>query len=168
MRPLLFTDFDDVICLNGPYGCFDVAQPTWPADLASRLWHPPALEVLELLVAQFEPQLVVTSSWLRVMTLDRIEKLFRQTGVSWLADALHPKGEALQKSTMSRLDSVDAWLGSHHLGESYVIVDDPLSGTGLAGSKHDLAGRVVLCEVEVGLLPVHAGRIGWALGTALQ
>lgn len=44
--PLLFLDFDDVICVNAPYGGYDVlaaATGTAPADLWERLWHPPTI-----------------------------------------------------------------------------------------------------------------------------
>jgi hypothetical protein len=165
MRPLLLIDFDDVICLNRPYGSFDVAQKNWPTDLSSKLWHRPALNVLEPLVEKFMPRIVVTSSWLRIMTLSSVEETFRRTGLPWFANVLHPHGEALQGSGMSRLDAVNAWLDAHHEGEEYVIVDDMLSGTGLVGSKHDRRGRVVMCQVDVGLTPAHAERIASALST---
>lgn len=168
MKPLLLLDLDDVLCLNNPYGAYDVAQKTWPDDLMSRLWHRPALAVLEPLVAEFKPQVVITSSWLRLMLLQSIETLFRASGAPWLADALHPEGEALQGFGKSRLDAVDSWLAAHPGGEPYVVLDDVLSGTGLSGSRHDRAGRLVLCDVNVGLLPKHAEQIRWALGTALK
>jgi hypothetical protein len=165
MRPLVLLDLDDVICLNRPYGGYDAALKTWPDDLPSRLWHQPALDVLEPVVAQFKPQVVITSSWLRLMMLANIESLFRASGVSWLADALHPEGEALQPSGKTRLDAIDAWLALHDSTEPYVILDDSLSGTRLSGSRHDLAGRLVMCDVDAGLMPVHAERIRWALQT---
>ena len=42
-RPLLFFDFDDVICTQKPYGGYDVFAPAEdrPADLYERRWHPP-------------------------------------------------------------------------------------------------------------------------------
>jgi hypothetical protein len=168
MRPLLLLDIDDIFCLNRPYGGYDVAQKEWPSDLLSLLWHRPALDVLEPLVLEFNPQIVITSSWLRLMLLPSIEALFRASGAPWLANGLHREGEALQASGKTRLDAVDGWLASHHNGEPYVILDDPLSGTALSGSRHDRAGRLVMCQVDVGLLPTHAERIRWALGTALR
>lgn len=168
IRPLLLLDIDDVFCLNRPYGGYDVAQKAWPSDLLPLLWHRPALDVLEPLVREFHPQIVVTSSWLRLMLLPSIAELFRASGAGWLADGLHPDGEALQVSGKTRLDAVDGWLASHHSREPYVILDDSLSGTGLAGSNHDRAGRLVMCQVDIGLLPTHSERIRWALGTALR
>lgn len=164
-RPLLFLDLDDVLCLNAPYGCYDVASKPWPNDLMKRLWHRPALDVLQGVVEAFQPNVVVTSAWLRLMELSSIAALFRMSDAAWLASALHRDGEALQMSGRSRLDAVDAWLAANHHGEPYVILDDTLSGTGLAGSAHDRQGRVVLCDVGVGLLPEHAERIRLALST---
>lgn len=167
MRPLFFLDFDDVLCLNSPYGAYDVVQKDWPDDLLSLLWHRPALNVLEPVVAHCKPHIIVTSSWLRLMLLPSIETLLRISGAPWLADSFHPEGEALQLSGRSRLDAIEAWLAKHHNGEPYAILDDLLSGTGLADSRHDHAGRVVLCDVGIGLLPVHAGRVRQALLTPL-
>ncbi len=163
MRPLIALDLDDTICLNNPYGGYDVMQPIWPSDLATRLWHPPALDVLRPIVAELNPQIVITSSWLRVMELAAIDNLFRVTGAAWLADVLHPEGEPVQNSGWTRVMAIEDWLARHHRGEPYVVIDDPLSGTGLEGSRHDVAGRLVLCEVNVGLLPVHGVRIRNAL-----
>lgn len=168
MRPLLFLDLDDVLCLSRPYGGYDVAQPVWPDDLLALLWHRPALDVLEPLVAEFNPRVVVTSSWLRLMLLSSLGSLLQASGAPWLANAFHPEGEALQSSGRTRLDAIDAWLVLHHRGEPYVILDDQLSGTGLSRSQHDRAGRLVMCDVGVGLLPAHAARIRWALRTPLK
>lgn len=168
MRPILFLDFDDVLCLNRPYGGYDVAQRVWPDDLVKRLWHRPALQVLEPLVTEFQPHVVVTSSWLRLMTLDSVVALFHSSGVSWLAETLHPHGEVLQARGQRRLDAIDAWLAANHKAQPYAILDDELSGTGLVGSQHDFAGRLVMCEVERGLLPEHVERIAGALAAPLR
>lgn len=167
-RGILFLDFDDVICLNSPYGGYDVATTPWPQDLLGRLWHRPAMAALESVIDCAHPQVVVTSSWLRIMQLNAIGALLRASEAAWLADALHKSGEALQASGKSRLDAVDAWLAANHRGEPYVVLDDTLSGTGLLGSVHDRRGRVVLCDVDVGLLPAHAPRLRGALSAPLD
>jgi hypothetical protein len=74
-------------------------------------------------------------------------------------------GEALQSRGWTRLDAVDAWLAAHWRKEPYAIVDDTLSGTGLVGSSHDRAGRLVLCQVDVGLEPHHLPVLRRALTT---
>lgn len=164
--PLLLLDIDDVICLNRPYGGYDVALRPWPQDLLALLWHRPALDTLQSVLAATGARVAVTSSWLRVMPLDSIADVFRLSGAPWLAHALHPEGEVLQDSGQTRLQAIDRWLAEHHAGEPYAVLDDTLSGTGLAGSVHDLTGRLVLCDVEVGLLAEHAPRLVAAL-TAL-
>lgn len=163
MSALLFLDFDDVICLNRPYGGYDLAAPDKPADLYERLWHAPALGVLRGLVQEHQPQVVLTTSWLRFLLLNEAKVLFHRTGASWLAEALHPAGEALPQPGWTRLQAIDAWLAQQEAGQPYAIIDDALSGTGLAGSSHDRAGRVVLCEVHVGLLPTHLAQLQRAL-----
>lgn len=37
LRPIIFLDFDDVICLNKHYGGFDVFSPDPPEDLSARV-----------------------------------------------------------------------------------------------------------------------------------
>lgn len=41
-------------------------------------------------------------------------------------------------------------------GERFVVLDDAVSGTGLEGSALDMQGRLILCDVDVGL---HAGHL---------
>ena len=67
MPPIIFLDFDDVICLNAPYGGYDVCAPDPPEDLWSKLFHPPAVAVLRVLVDEFDPRFVLTTSWLRLL-----------------------------------------------------------------------------------------------------
>ena len=164
-RPLLFLDFDDVICINEVYGGYDVAAPNPPPDLWHKLWHAPALRVLKEVVDTSQPQVVLTTSWLLFMRVDEAKTLLRRTGVPWLAEKLHPMGEALQRPGWTRLEAIDAWMAEHWRGEPYAILDDWHSGTGLAASAHDVQGRVVLCEVNVGLLPQQASLLKRALAS---
>lgn len=161
--PLLLLDIDDVICLNTPYGGYDVLAREHSADLWSRLWHPPAMALLCELVQATQAQVVLTTSWLRFLQLDAMAELFRRTGVGILADALHPNGEVLPLRGQTRLQAIEAWLQHHGVQQRYAILDDHLSGTGLSGSRHDRAGRVVLCEVDVGLQAHHIPQLERAL-----
>ena len=155
MRPLLFLDFDDVICVNAPYGGYDVFAPNQPADLYDKLWHPPAVQALLAIIEEHQPLVVITSSWLMLMTRERFEALFRQTGLQAVVDALHPAWEAPPERG-SRLDAIERWLAVNYAGEPLVILDDARSGRGLPGSGLDRAGCVVLCAENVGL---HAGHL---------
>jgi hypothetical protein len=112
---------------------------------------------------ELHPHVVLTTSWLRFLQLEEAKALFEQTRMPWLADAIHPEGEALQGRGWTRLQAVDAWLAAHWQKEPYAIVDDTLSGTGLVGSRHDRAGRLVLCDVDVGLQSRHISALRRAL-----
>lgn len=158
-RPLLLLDLDDVICINAPYGGYDVLAPDQPADLFERLFHAPAVAVLLEVLAEHQAQVVLTTSWLRLFDRERLVDVFSRTGLGALAAALHEQWSAETLRGEERLQAVDRWLSQHHRGEPYVLLDDSLSGTSLIGSEHDKQGRLVLCEVEVGLTPAHAERI---------
>jgi hypothetical protein len=86
--PIVFLDFDDVICLNAPYGVYDVA-----AHVA-----PPA-------------------------------------------------------SGDTRADAIAGWLRRNPGPQPYTILDDVLSGTGLAQSP--MAPNTVLCAADEGLMSAH-------------
>ena len=161
----MFLDVDDVFCLNRPYGGYDVASPSPPADLWKELFHAPAVALLCEVALKFNPRFVLTTSWLRIMELGTLESVLRKCGLGPVADRLHPQGEVVGNRGQSRHAAIAAWLAKHHKGEPFVVLDDKLSGTGLQGADFDLAGRLVLCDVEVGLLPRHMPVIERALTT---
>lgn len=152
LRPLLFLDFDDVICLNNPYGGFDVAMASkeLPDDLWSKLWHAPAVSALLKVIDINKPRVVVTSSWLQFLDHEGLLKLLEITGLSEIGQSLHPAWEAPQSRGQSRHDAIMQWLSQHHVGEPFLILDDFLSGTGLVGSQFERDGRILLCEIDVG------------------
>lgn len=153
-HPLIFLDFDDVICINNPYGGYDViaaANGSAPADLWERLWHPPATAALKLIFDEFAPEVVITSSWLRFFDREGIVSLLGRTGLGYVAESLHVAWEAPQNRGCTRLDAIESWLANNHAGQAFVVLDDSLSGTGLRGSRLDRAGCLVLSEVGVGL-----------------
>lgn len=168
LRPLLFLDFDDVICLNNPYGGFDVAMASkeLPDDLWAKLWHAPAVSALLEVIDINKPRVVVTSSWLQFLDHEGVLKLLETTGLSEVAQSLHPAWEAPQSRGQSRHDSIMQWLSQHHIGEPFLILDDYLSGTGLVGSKFERDGRIVLCEVDVGFTVAHIEKAHRALTTS--
>ena len=163
MRPLLFLDLDDIICLNDPYGGYDVLVPTRPTDLYERLFDARAVEVLVAVIAELNPQVVLTTSWVRWMDRQAFEALFLATGMQVVAEALHRAWEAPQDSRMMREAAIERWLAEHGNGESFAVLDDDRSGTGLRGSPMDQAGHVVLCEVNVGLRVDHLPAIRAAI-----
>ena len=140
-RPIVFLDFDDVICINSPYGGYDVLAPDPPSDLHQRLFHAPAVEALKAIVDEFDPLFVITSSWLRMMDRDAFEGLFKRCDLQFIGRRLHDAWEAPQASGRTRLEAIEAWLERNRRSQPFVVLDDPLSGTGLAGSRLDVTGK---------------------------
>ena len=62
---VLFLDFDEILCLNRPYGGGHLLMRPHPADLHLHLWHPPALKALLEVVENIRPSIVLTTTWLR-------------------------------------------------------------------------------------------------------
>lgn len=165
-RPLVFLDFDDVICINKPYGGHDVlrSEAHVPTDLWERLWHPPAVATLKAIFEEFAPQVIITSSWLRFLDRAGVDSLFVKTGLDMVSSALHPAWEAPQNHWATRLHAIETWLGNHYDGQSVVVLDDVQSGTGLRGSRLDRVGCVILCEADAGLHQGHLPAIRNACG----
>ncbi|MFG6488237.1 HAD domain-containing protein [Roseateles sp. BYS78W] len=156
-------DVDDIICIGKPYGGYDLFDDDRPADLFDRLWHPPSKKALLDILDEFGPRVVMTTSWLRLMERDGFESLFRRTGLELVAASLHSKWEAPANMGMTRHDAILKWLWANYTGEQLVVLDDDVSGTGLRGSKLDKLGRVVFCEVGVGLHVGHLPQVRRAL-----
>lgn len=171
MRPThstIFLDVDDVIVLSRP-AAFDkraMSSGTFTPSACQQLLHPPAIQTLEVLVADYGARLVITSNWLRFMPLSAFRGMFSLAGHEQLAAAMHGAWCAPKADGIGRLQVIDGWLGRHHRGEPYCIVDDELSGSALRDSAHDRAGRVVLCSAGEGLHQGHLPRLRNALATA--
>lgn len=162
---VLFLDFDDVFCLNKPYGGYDVFQnfDARPADLYERLWHQPAVDVLLAILQEHKPRVVLTTSWLRMMGRDGFEDLFRRTGLSEVCRLLHDAWCAPAEPGERRLDAIESWLKFNKPEGPFVVLDDEYSGTGLEGSWLDEAGCLVLCVPGIGLQPFHLEHVRRAL-----
>lgn len=165
MQPILFLDLDDVLCLNDSYGGYDVLTGEVADGLWETLFHAPAVKTLLRVLEEYQPLVVLTTSWLRFLDRQGFEELFVKTGLAKVEAALHPTAwEAPQNRGNTRLEAIEAWMSAHHNGEPFVILDDTLSGTGLARSRFDRRGAVVLCEVGVGLTEAHLDAVRRALG----
>jgi len=162
---VLFLDFDDVFCLNKPYGGYDLFQKfdARPVDLYERLWHQPAVDVLLAILQEHKPRVVLTTSWLRMMERDGFEDLFHRTGLSEVCRLLHSAWCAPAKPGDRRLDVIESWLELNKPEGPFVVLDDELSGTGLEGSWLDEAGCLVLCVPGIGLQPFHFEHVRRAL-----
>lgn len=73
IRPLVFLDFDDVICINSPYGMNDLFAPDRPVDLWKRLFHKPAVHTLLQIIDEYNPHFVLTTTWMRLMDREGFE-----------------------------------------------------------------------------------------------
>lgn len=164
-EPLIFLDLDDVLCLNDPYGGYDVVTRPYPEDLWQKLFSSCATSVLLEAVREHRPRFVLTTSWLMFLERAGFESLFRATGLTAVADCLHESWEAPQDRGMSRLQAIERWLRRFSRGEPFVVLDDSFSGTGLIGSRIQKARRLVLCEIGVGLHSSHLAAIHRALQT---
>lgn len=126
------------------------------------------MQTLLTIVIESQPHVIVTTSWLRLMDKDGFLSLFQRTGLGAVADALHARWEAPQNSLPTRLHAIEQWLNANYKGESLVVLDDSVSGTGLRGSRLEKAGCVVLCEGGVGLHAGHLPAIRKALHPPLE
>jgi hypothetical protein len=122
-----------------------------------------ATQTLVEALAEHDARVVITTSWLKFMMREGFERLFAKTGLDVLNDSLHDAWEAPQNRHESRAQAIDRWLAANHRGEPYVILDDTLSGTGLRDSVHEMRGRLVLCQENVGLHRGHLPYIRAAL-----
>lgn len=150
------------------YGAYDQLAPNPPDDLWARLFHEPAVRTLEVIVREFDPQVVITTSWLRFMVRAAIEHVLAMCGMGFVVQLLHHAREAQAVVGESRLQVIEAWVQRNHRGEPFVVLDGALSGTGLGGSRWHKQGRVVLCSVDEGLHDGHLDQVRRALSTRVS
>jgi hypothetical protein len=170
-RPIVFLDFDDVICLNlpGGVGGYDVLLPGATDEVFSQVFSAVAVETLLTALTEHDARVVITTSWLRFMNREKLVDVLERTGMHGVVERLHEgweaRGPGMDSST--RGEAIWRWLQRHHQGEPYVILDDRLSGTGLRGGMLVDETRVVWCEVGVGLNAEHLPAIRSALTTPI-
>lgn len=159
-RPVVFLDLDDVLCLNDPYTGFDARdavrpsggmhmkfRPT-PPDMWDRLFARQPKANLRALHDEFAPWYVVSSSWRKDFTRREMEIVFQQSGLEFVAAALHETWRTVEfgHSPIARVQEIAEWIARRHDdGAPWVAIDDWQSGESLIG--HD---RAVLCDVGVG------------------
>lgn len=155
LRPTVFLDIDDVLALNERYGGLDVQRAAVnpecaPNDLYRKVFSPEAVGALNELLHEFNPRVVLTTSWLKILRREHFIDLFSRTGVSISGASLHKQWDAPQDDGISRMEAIERWLKQNHQGEPIVVLDDCASGESLVGSLLHEAGRIVLCEVDGG------------------
>lgn len=156
MRPIVFLDMDDVLCLNERYTSMQMVQRFQNNDLdCPAMWlnllNADATANLRSLNQEFAPLYVVSSSWVIHLNPSQMCELFRRTGLYIVLENLHEYWQTPRALSSSRRDEVDWWLLEHREpGQPFVVLDDTSSGWSLAHSPLDHDGHVVLCKVKQG------------------
>lgn len=165
LRPVLLLDFDDVLCINRPYGGFDAklalaqlvdvpvdgAAP--PSDLWIKLFDVDSKALLAKLDREFRPRYVLTTNWWWHFTYEEVVEVLVRTELDFVRDNLHsdwatPKG----CRPASRRNELANWIEANpHDERQWVVLGNELSGTGLGGVAESEADFIVLCRKEVGL-----------------
>jgi len=165
MRPILFLDFDDVVCLNSTYGGYDAllalrevqkgeAKVADFQNMWDVLFDKACVENLRLINAEFTPTYVVSSSWTRFMDKETLTTVLLHGGLPFVCDNLHPDWETVKTASPLRSKEVDHWLDCHPEHKAnWVAIDDAKSGTGwIDGDTGESNNEfVVFCEIGVGL-----------------
>lgn len=174
MRPLLFLDFDDVICLNTKFDGYDAIEalgrlerepglslgdPEF-AQLWQGLFDEQARAHLKALDDEFQPVYVLSTSWRNFMNRPTLEAILRSNGLAFVAENLHDAYKTPRASLglgdNSRTYEINYWLSDNPgFGDRWVVLDDEYSGS-LFIDWHIEADRnyIVLCKVNVGLTAV--------------
>ena len=164
-----------------------------PAAVYSQLFVPAAMRALKDVQDQMNGAVdwVVSSTWRESLSRSELCSVFRQSGLDFVADNLCA-GERWRTPSKfgrsRRVDEIAQWLDRHHEGEPFAILDDTHSGASLIPTMdpspmlssnvpamghsrdvagHPFAGRVVLCDENVGLTGDHVPFIVAALRRAV-
>lgn len=178
--PVVFLDMDDVMALNTDFGGYDAIEavrgkhPT-PELVFEKLFSAPAVSALHAVHAELgQLRYVVSSTWREFFGRSQMIELLKKGGLEFVAAGLGKHG--LWSTPIwpdrHRLNEVAFWLQKHGNGTPFVVIDDPVSGVSFESAKKtELApfhGRVVMCGVDVGLVPEHVPRILEALRTPVK
>lgn len=166
-RAVLFLDIDDVICLNKPYGGYDVAlalspssrgkENAAPPDLWNQLFDAAACAHLRRIDEEFHPVYVLSTSWARILDDDGLREALVRGGLGFVVDNLHPHMVTPKiNGRTNRWAEISAWLQAHPTyATGWVVLDDELSGTGLdVGQPAEHRPFIVLCREWVGFTEV--------------
>lgn len=166
-RPVVFLDFDDVICLNSPYGGYDakLAISDKSSEVWARLFDAKAKQHLEILNEKFAPWYVISSSWEWLFDKAELVAVMQRSGLCFVADNLHPTWATPKQSRQGmRATEVKNWLALHpEFSNAWVVIDDKLSGTGFKNWSREALSYVVLCQLEVGLQTLEVAQLHDAL-----
>ena len=170
--PILFLDFDDVICLNQPFGGYDVLSALAQAsrdgttvnaedELWSALFDRRAVRHLKQLNEEFSPSYVLSTSWRWFFERDLLVQTLELGGLGFVAKNLHRDWSTpLISRDAQRAVEIRRWLSNHPVSsDAWVALDDELSGTGFSTWPWDKQNFVVLCQEGVGLQDLEYQRL---------
>lgn len=156
MRPVVFLDMDDVLCINREHNsvqmmmCFQEGHMDWP-ELWAGLVDAAAAANLQTLHDEFTPLYVVSSSWATYLNRVQMCDVFNRTQLQFVIDNLHENWLTPRARSSSRRDEIEWWLEEFRVdSQPFLIIDDESSGWSLAHSPLALDGHVVLCDVGSG------------------
>ena len=172
-RPVLFLDFDDVLCLNNPYGGYDVIEALAQVEkktakvqdfqeIWQQLFAPEAKAHLKALHDEFAPRYVLSTSWRMFMNRAALAAVLFNGGLDFVAQNLHPSWETpIGMTQQLRAHEIGFWLRDHpEQGSNWVVLDDERSGTGY---KQDLYEEdlpfIVLCLEGIGLTALEYAKL---------
>jgi hypothetical protein len=152
MRPLVFLDMDDVLCVNERYNsvqmmmCFREKNLDLP-ELWAGLVDTGAAGNLRRLNDEFVPRYVVSTSWVTYLSREQLVDVFARTGLNFVTENLHVEWATPRALSASRRDEIEWWLDAHREpGQPFLIIDDRNSGWSLVSSQLAYEGHVVLCR----------------------
>jgi hypothetical protein len=175
---VLFLDFDDVVCLNQPYGGYDALESLGKVQkgeatfkdfqhIWDAIFDKPAVANLRLIHAQFKPIFyVISSSWSQFMNKDAICAVLFHGGLDFVVGSLHSDWETVKAASDQRAREIGLWVERHpEFADSWVAIDDKHSGTGFVNydtgeCKH---AHVVLCDVGIGFKDYEYGMLREAI-----
>lgn len=179
IRPVLFLDFDDVLCLNTPFGGFDVIRALSQVQkktaavqdfeaLWAQLFDGEACSLLEKINAEFAPLYVLSTSWRLFLNRDALVALLMNTRLEFAARNLHEHWHTpLFLSPQRRAREIGMWLERNpDHDKDWVVLDDERSGTGYGEDypfKQNLP-FIVLCREDRGLEMVEYEKLRAAFG----
>lgn len=159
MRPLLFLDFDDVICLNAPYGGYaakaaiDEGVFHRAQDMHGKLFDREAKKFLAAIDEEFKPAYVLSTSWRRIFQRHQLVEILNHCGLQFITARLHQEwATPVQPGQGLRAAEIKSWLRLFpEFSNRWVALDDKLSGSGFKMWSSDERSYVVLCQEHGGL-----------------
>lgn len=176
LKPLLFLDFDDVICLNKPFGGYDVKFSLDDGyfgvhrELHENIFDSKAKYYLEQINKEFNPYFVLSTSWRWLFDICELKTVLETCGLSFVSDNLHPiwATPKTQRDGL-RAAEIKIWLNLHpEFLNSWVVLDDKLSGRGFDFWTHHERAYVVLCQEGVGITATEYEQLRVALSRRLM